>query len=110
MHTVNGRNPKQPPVVYGTLWKMGPILHINWLARFLNHQQYYYILLKKKSFQLGHLLFQNVQPKPTKTTHHNVAGFNYQDAGIFIDFYGQLKQFVSHPLAPFDFSTGSICT
>lgn len=31
-------------------------------------------------------------------------------SGIFIDFYGQLKQFVSHPLAPFDFSTGSICT
>ena len=41
VHTVDGRNPKQPPGMYKTLWIMGGTTNLNWLAGFLNHQQYY---------------------------------------------------------------------
>ena len=40
--TVGGRNPKQPPFgCIKTLWIL--IYYINWLAGFLNHQQYPYL-------------------------------------------------------------------
>ena len=35
------RNPKQPPDIYETLVNNGKNYHMNWLAGFLNHQQYH---------------------------------------------------------------------
>ena len=43
LHTVDGRNPKQPPGMYQILQiklNNGKNYHINWWAGFLNHQQY----------------------------------------------------------------------
>ena len=40
-HTVDGSEIRRnPPVIYETLWNIWIILNINWLAGFLNHQQY----------------------------------------------------------------------
>ena len=40
-HTVDGRNPKQPPGMYKILQIMEKTTNLNWLARFLNHQHYH---------------------------------------------------------------------
>ena len=56
------RNPKAPPGMYKTLWIMGWTTSLNWLAGFLNHQQYFSFQAEEFPFWVGKCLFEAFDP------------------------------------------------